>query len=146
MSTQPLLHSSADPSGAPAPRLFVGSEVAPLQRVIVHRPGTELSRLTRENTTEMLFDDVIWTEGATEEHDALTGALRRRGVEVLYLEELLAEALAIPEARRSALIETVSPQPGGARAGIRHPRLAGHTDRCLTCPIERADPVRLSAV
>jgi hypothetical protein len=30
-----------------APRLYVGSEVGTLRRVLLHRPGLELKRLTR---------------------------------------------------------------------------------------------------
>jgi arginine deiminase len=104
---------------AGTPELFVGSEVGPLRRVIVHRPGAELRRLTPENTLELLFDDLVWVERAAEEHDVLTSALAARGVEVLYLDELLAQTLAIPEARGWLLRETLrlaEPGPTLARA------------------------------
>ena len=97
-----------------APRLWVSSEVGQLRRVIVHRPGLELRRLTPANKAELLFDDVVWAERAVEEHDAFADVLRSRSVEVLYLADLLAETLALPEARQSALSETlrrVSPGP-----------------------------------
>jgi len=73
---------------------FVTSEVAPLTRVLVHRPGRELTRLAPDTMADLLFDDVPWLEGARAEHDAFTALLRDRGVEVLYLQELLADALA----------------------------------------------------
>jgi len=36
------------------------SEVGKLRKVIVHRPGLEMRRLTPTNCVELLFDDVIW--------------------------------------------------------------------------------------
>ena len=71
----------------------VDSEVGRLRRVIVHRPGLELSRLTRGNIGELLFDDIMWAERAREEHDAFAQALRDHGVTVYYYADLLAEAL-----------------------------------------------------
>jgi arginine deiminase len=56
----------------------------------------------------MLFEDVVWVERAIEEHDAFTDALRTRGVEVLYLEELLAQTLELPEARQRILSESLA--------------------------------------
>jgi arginine deiminase len=81
----------------------VDSEVGTLRKVLVHRPGREHTRLTPSNAEELLFDDVIWVKRAKEEHDAFCGAIRDRGVEVFYAEELLAEVLAIPDAREWVL-------------------------------------------
>jgi arginine deiminase len=77
----------------------VDSEVGRLRQVIVHRPGLELSRLTRGNIAELLFDDILWAERAREEHDAFAQALRDRGVIVRYYAELLAEALDVDGCR-----------------------------------------------
>jgi len=71
----------------------VDSEVGPLQQVIVHRPGLELSRLTPQNINELLFDDVMWAKRAKEEHDAFAESLREKGVRVHYYGQLLAETL-----------------------------------------------------
>lgn len=81
----------------------VDSEVGTLRKVLVHRPGREHTRLTPSNAEELLFDDVIWVKRAKEEHDAFCGAIRDRGIEVFYAEELLAEVLAIPDAREWVL-------------------------------------------
>ncbi|HEY0001458.1 MAG TPA: arginine deiminase family protein, partial [Actinoplanes sp.] len=78
---------------------YVDSEVAPLRTVLLHRPGAELARLTPRNNDSLLFDAIPWVGRAQEEHDAFADALRARGVEVLYLGELLAETLAVAEAR-----------------------------------------------
>jgi len=76
----------------------VASEVGPLATVMLHRPGSELLRLTPRNNDELLFDGVPWVARAQTEHDAFADALRARGVEVLYLRELLEETLvAAPE-------------------------------------------------
>jgi arginine deiminase len=109
MTIQPVLEDAAvvgtQRASAPAPCVY--SEVGPLRRVIVHRPGLELQRLTPQNKEEMLFDDVVWIERAAEEHDALADALRSRGAEVYYLRQLLADTLAIPAARNEVLSRTV---------------------------------------
>ena len=65
-----------------------------LRRVLLHRPDGELKRLTPRNKDELLFDDVLWVKRARQEHDAFADALVERGVEVLYLEDLLADVLA----------------------------------------------------
>jgi arginine deiminase len=78
---------------------YVDSEVSRLATVMLHRPGAELARLTPRNNDSLLFDGIPWVGRAQEEHDAFAAALRDRGVEVLYLGQLLAETLAVPEAR-----------------------------------------------
>ena len=83
------------------------SEVGRLRTVMMHRPGPELRRLTPRNNDTLLFDDIPWVARAQAEHDAFAQALRDRGVEVLYLVELLAETLADPVAR-SAAVDTVT--------------------------------------
>jgi len=80
------------------------SEVGKLQTVMLHRPGTELKRLTPRNNDKLLFDGIPWVSRAQEEHDAFAQALRDRDVEVLYLTELLIETLATEEAREHAII------------------------------------------
>ncbi|HTR70139.1 MAG TPA: arginine deiminase [Mycobacteriales bacterium] len=77
----------------------VHSEVGKLNRVIVHRPGLEHSRLTPSNAADLLFDDVLWVAQAKKEHDAFVEVMRDRGIEVFLAEELLAEALSKPAAR-----------------------------------------------
>jgi arginine deiminase len=78
---------------------YVDSEVGELATVMLHRPGPELARLTPRNNDSLLFDAIPWVGRAQAEHDAFAQALRDRGVEVLYLGQLLAETLAVPQAR-----------------------------------------------
>jgi arginine deiminase len=88
-----------EPEVGPAQGFSVASEVGKLHKVLVHRPGREHTRLTPSNAEELLFDNVIWVKRAKEEHDAFVGVMRDRGIEVFDTETLLAEVLAIPEAR-----------------------------------------------
>jgi arginine deiminase len=88
------------PNPEPRPAPFrVDSEVGRLRKVLVHRPGLEHTRLTPANAEELLFDDVIWVKRAKEEHDAFCSVMRDRGVDVYDTGTLLADVLAIPEAR-----------------------------------------------
>lgn len=89
-------------------RFGVFSEIGKLRKVIVHRPELSLKRLTPANHEELLFDDVLWVERAQLEHDQFTGIMRERGVEVYYVEQLLAEALGASEEGRTQVIEAVA--------------------------------------
>lgn len=88
--------------------LGVWSEVGRLQRVLVHRPGKELNRLTPSNRDELLFDDILWLEKAREDHDTFTAILSAENTEVVYLTDLLAETLDIEAARQWLLAETIN--------------------------------------
>ncbi|QWF22497.1 arginine deiminase [Nocardioides sp. LMS-CY] len=79
------------------------SEVGRLRTVLLHRPGNELRRLTPRNNDRLLFDGIPWVARAQDEHDGFAAALRDRGVEVLYLTDLLTEALASEAARDGAI-------------------------------------------
>jgi arginine deiminase len=81
----------------------VRSEVGRLRTVLLHRPGNELRRLTPRNNDALLFDGLPWVDRAQEEHDAFAQALRDRGVDVLYVSELLIEALTESAARDQAI-------------------------------------------
>ncbi|HSG47947.1 MAG TPA: arginine deiminase family protein, partial [Longimicrobiales bacterium] len=98
------------------PQYHVGSEVGRLRKVLVHRPDLELRRLTPDNHHDLLFDDVLWVRRAREEHDAFVDVMRDRGVEVLYLQQLLEETLNLPEARRVAVELAFTPHSVGPGA------------------------------
>ena len=84
------------------------SEVGRLATVMLHRPGNELKRLTPRNNDRLLFDGIPWVSRAQEEHDAFAETLRDRGVEVLYLTELLTETLDSELARNHAITSALS--------------------------------------
>lgn len=67
----------------------VHSEVGKLHKVLVHRPGLALTRLTPSNRQELLFDDVVWVKQARVEHMAFVDCMRYRGVEVYLFREML---------------------------------------------------------
>lgn len=89
-------------------KLYVGSEVGQLCRVLLNRPERALTHLTPSNCHELLFDDVLAVEAAGEEHDAFANTLRSQDVEVLLLHDLLVETLAVPEAKEWLLETQIS--------------------------------------
>ncbi len=108
-----MTDTPADPGQTQQPTLGADSEVGALRTVMLHRPGPELGRLTPRNNDRLLFDGIPWVARAQEEHDAFAQALTDRGVEVLYLTELLTEALAGETARNHAITTTL----GGRHLG-----------------------------
>jgi arginine deiminase len=103
----------------------VDSEVGRLRTVLLHRPGPELKRLTPRNSADLLFDGIPWVERAQEEHDRFADALRSRGVEVLYLRDLLVETLANATARELVVDRTLaSPGLGATLRGAVERHLA----------------------
>ncbi len=70
------------------------SEVGPLRKVLVCRPGLAQARLTPANCEELLFDDVLWVSQARDDHHGFTNKMKERGVEVLELHDVLAAVLA----------------------------------------------------
>ena len=73
--------------------ICVRSEVGKLKKVLLHRPGKELENLMPDYLARQLFDDIPYLVTAQQEHDAFAETLKSCGVEVLYLNQLLKEAL-----------------------------------------------------
>jgi arginine deiminase len=86
----------------------VDSEVGTLRTVLMHRPGRELQRMTPRNKDRLLFDTLPWVGRARQEHDVLTQQLRDQGVQVLYLTELLQDALEYQQARDEAIFSVLA--------------------------------------
>lgn len=95
--------------------LQVFSEIGPLKKVLLHRPGKEIEHMTPQTMATLLFDDIPYAEAATKEHDAFAMTLRKAGVEVEYTETLLEESLMTPETRDALLTPLL------AEAGIGSP-------------------------
>ena len=86
--------------------ISVRSEVAPLKKVLLHRPGRELLNLTPASMERLLFDDIPFLKVAQEEHDAFAQLLRDNGVEVVYLEDLMTDVLRLhPELKEQFLMQ-----------------------------------------
>ena len=111
------------------------SDVGALRVAILHRPGTELRRLTPRNNDDLLFDGLPWVARAQEEHDAFAELLRSRGVEVLLLSDLLTEALHSGAARMQ-----------GIAASVDATRLGMPLAQKLSAYLRGLDPVALAHV
>ncbi|MDD7305514.1 MAG: arginine deiminase [Peptoniphilaceae bacterium] len=90
----------------------VRSEIKQLKKVLVHRPGEELLNLTPSTLEELLFDDIPDLSLAQEEHDRFTDILRDNGVEVVYLEDLMAETLDANEGLREKFLDQYLEESG----------------------------------
>ena len=89
--------------------ICVRSEIKPLKKVLLHRPGRELLHLTPDRLPELLFDDIPVLKVAQQEHDAFAQILRSNGAEVVYLEDLMAEVLKLhPEQTKPFLYQWLS--------------------------------------
>ena len=73
--------------------LHITSEIGTLKTVLLHRPGAELENLTPTYLKDLLFDDIPYLKVAQEEHDAFANVLRSHGIEVLYLDQMVADSL-----------------------------------------------------
>lgn len=93
--------------------IHVTSEIKPLKKVLLHRPGRELLNLTPDTLHELLFDDIPFLKVAQEEHDAFATVLKENGVEVVYLEDLMAEVIEDETVREKFLKQFI------VEAGIR---------------------------
>lgn len=91
----------------------VHSEVGQLRKVMVCAPGRAHQRLTPSNCDALLFDDVLWVDNARRDHFDFMTKMRDRGVEVVEMHNLLAQTVAIPEARKWILDNQVVPNQVG---------------------------------
>lgn len=73
--------------------ICVKSEIQPLKKVLLHRPGQELEHLIPGALERLLFDDIPYLAVAQQEHDCFAQLLRDHGAEVVYLSELCAQTL-----------------------------------------------------
>lgn len=94
----------------------VFSEISPLKKVLLHRPNLELNNLTPTNMHRLLFDDLPDLEAAVREHDFFADVLRRNGVEVLYIEDLM-HTILINDAIREQFISDFLDDAGFILAG-----------------------------
>ena len=95
----------------------VKSEIAPLKKVLLHRPGKELLNLTPDTLSRLLFDDIPFLPDAQKEHDEFAHILKENGIEVVYLEDLMAEVLELSDEIEDKFIKQFIYE-----AGIRTPK------------------------
>ena len=91
----------------------VHSEVGKLRKVMVCAPGHAHERLTPTNCDRLLFDDVLWVANAKRDHFDFVLKMRDRGIDVVEMHNLLAETVAIPEARAWILDHQIVPNQVG---------------------------------
>ena len=114
------------------------SEIKPLKKVLMHRPGDEFLNLTPNTLERLLFDDIPYLKVAQEEHDAYANALRAEGVEVVYIVDLVAEALeAGGRTVRKKFIEQFI-----SEAGVTSPKVAKHCFEFLNSIKDTKDMVK----
>ena len=95
----------------------VKSEIGPLKKVLLHRPGNELLNLTPDTLGRLLFDDIPFLPEAQKEHDEFARILKENGIEVVYLEDLMAEVLELSDEIEDKFIRQFIYE-----AGIRTPK------------------------
>ena len=98
-------------------KINVTSEIKPLKKVLLHRPGNELLNLTPDTLQELLFDDIPYLPVAQREHDEFARVLKENGVEVVYLENLMAEVIDLSADIREEFLNQFIYE-----AGIRTPK------------------------
>ncbi len=73
--------------------LEIFSEIGKLKKVMLHKPGEEVENLTPDYMERLLFDDIPYLKVAREEHEYFAKVMEDRGTEVVYLTEMLEEAI-----------------------------------------------------
>ncbi|MED1555183.1 arginine deiminase [Bacillus paramycoides] len=101
--------------------IHVTSEIGELQTVLLKRPGKEVENLTPDYLQQLLFDDIPYLPIIQKEHDYFAQTLRNRGVEVLYLEKLAAEAL-VDKKLREEFVDRIL-EEGQADVNVAHQTL-----------------------
>ncbi len=86
-------------------KINIKSEYGKLKKVLLHRPGEETENIAPSTYEKLLFDDAYFLKQAQIEHDYFAKVLRDNGVEVLYLEDLVAETISISEEIKNDFLE-----------------------------------------
>ena len=139
------------------------SEIGKLNKVLLHRIGTEVDGLVPDNFARLLFDDIPYLKVAQHEHDRFADVLRENGVEVIYYADEVAKAIEKPEIKDRFIREmldqsrfssrgvreaiyayliTMKPHDlvGKVIAGIRKTDLTDYEPRTLAEKIDEAYP------
>jgi arginine deiminase len=88
--------------------LHITSEIGTLKTVLLHKPGLEVENLTPDTLERLLFDDIPYLPVAQKEHDGFAKAMQDRGVETIYLETLMAEALSTNELKEQFVTNIIN--------------------------------------
>ncbi len=117
--------------------ISVKSEIRPLKKVLLQRPGSELEQLVPNSLQQLLFDDIPYLQGAQAEHDCFARTLREHGVEVVYLTDLAAETLGRSKALQEKFVADFILRSGyvasSYREALTEVLLASRDARELVC-------------
>ena len=139
------------------------SEIGKLNKVLLHRIGTEVDGLVPDNFARLLFDDIPYLKVAQQEHDRFAGILKENGVEVVYYVDEAAKALERPDIKDRFIREMLDQTQFSSRgvkeaiyaylivlnphqlvekviAGIRKTELTDYRPRTLAEKIDEAYP------
>ena len=94
------------------------SEIGKLNKVLLHRIGTEVDGLVPDNFARLLFDDIPYLKVAQQEHDRFADLLRKNGVEVIYYADEVAKAIEKPEIKDRFIREMLDQSRFSSR-GVR---------------------------
>ena len=86
--------------------LKLNSEFGRIKKVITHRPGPEIDRLTPQNTSELLFEDVPYLESMQKEHDEFTQLIKTSTHAKVYRLKALLQEILIDPTLRLQMIKT----------------------------------------
>ena len=86
-------------------KINVFSEIGKLKTVLLHEPGEELHNLTPKHLDDLLFDDIPWLPLAKKEHQKFAQTFIDAGVKVVYLVDLVVEALDTDEGIKDQFIK-----------------------------------------
>ncbi len=91
--------------------LEIWSEVGPLKKVLLHRPGLELKNLTPRYLEDLLFDEIPWLAKAQVEHDGFAQALKNNDVEVYYVARMLLDVVQNDEVKSELIKRHLKASP-----------------------------------
>lgn len=139
------------------------SEIGRLNKVLLHRIGTEVDGLVPDNFARLLFDDIPYLKVAQQEHDRFAEILKKNGVEVVYYVDEVSKALERPDIKDRFIREMLDQTRFSSRgvkeavyaylivldprqlvekviAGIRKTELTDYRSRTLAEKIDEAYP------
>ncbi|MFZ5353985.1 MAG: arginine deiminase [Bacillota bacterium] len=87
--------------------ISVYNEIGKLKTVLLHCPGEEVENIVPDYLRRLLFDEIAYLEQARREHNQFADILRKEGVEVVYLIDLMAEVLENPQVRDEFIKEFI---------------------------------------
>ncbi len=90
-------------------KLKLNSEFGTLRSLIMHRPGEEIERLTPQNSSELLFEDVPFLDAMQKEHDDFTYLIKNAtDIRVYRLKQCLLDIIRLPEVKKMILTDALS--------------------------------------